>query len=131
MAIKKTTAILLATLALATVLVLIFSAQIQQTITPRVPDEKLASAIISQFPDLSNQGNPVFDIESVSRHDIWWYVVTIKSSSNISKPALVHLVILNTNDGLRVVSGPDTYTNKGVLIGTDLPDSVILELEKL
>lgn len=102
--------------------------------SPGRNNEELLRVITHTFPNLTSEGKPVIQIDSVSRHHDDWYIVTIKSLRQTGELVPVRVVLLDqqeNNVGLQVLLGPDTYFSKRETLAFDLPDSVIIELEKL
>lgn len=102
-----------------------------QQITSRQPsNEEFIQAITKKFPDFIDGDTPVIAIDSVSRHDYVWYIVTIKSKDKVETFVPVKLVLHNFDSNLSVSLGPDTSFTDTEIKTQNLPESVILELRK-
>ena len=93
-------------------------------------EDRISSTIASRIPMLSSGGTPVFAIDSISSHGSW-HIAKIKSLKETRRPVPV-IAILNELDDttLNIVLGPDTHFTETELLRNNVPDSVILELQK-
>lgn len=93
-------------------------------------NEDFLQAITHQFPDFIKNDDPVIAIESISRHDYIWYIATIRSTSEVENFVPVRVVLVNRNNTLSVILGPSVHFTEYDLDSYNLPNSVILELQK-
>ncbi len=101
-------------------------------------EEEILQVIIRDIPAFSNEGKPVAQIDSISRHDDKWYVATVKSLHPVKNFVPVKVVLLDygkPSNNLKVVLGPSVYFSDHDLrdhgmASLNLPDSVIIELQK-
>lgn len=95
-----------------------------------IDDEKILYVITEKMPLFSLNSKPVIKIDSVSRHRGGWQIVTIKSLRSSEKFVPVKVVMLDTEGKLTIIAGPDTYFTESELLKYNVPDSVIMELQK-
>lgn len=93
-------------------------------------EQLILTAIIEGMPQFIHDGKPAIEIYSVSQFEGKWYIVTIKSVRPIKNFVPVRLVLLEEASRFRIIVGPDTYFPEDRLLSLNLPDSVILELQK-
>lgn len=102
--------------------------------TTFTPSEKDFIDTISRGnPYLLKDGKPTFTIDSMSRIEGEWYIVTIKTIHPVDTYTPVRLVMHAKklpSRPLRVVAGPDTHFDNNLLLTNDIPNSVIEELSK-
>lgn len=97
-------------------------------------DEILLQAITKKYPAFIYKGEPTIKISTVSVHEGKWYIVSIASRRSVKSPVPVRVVLVNSssveNPNLIVVLGPDTHFSESAMVSSNLPDSVIMELQK-
>lgn len=103
--------------------------RIQQATTPQPSNEDFLQAITHKFPDFADNNEPVITIDSISRHEYKWYIVTIKSLDRVENFVPVKLIMVDEGDNLSVILGPDTQFTELEMISHNLPESAILELQ--
>ncbi len=100
------------------------------TAEPLSDEEQLIKIITSEYPSFTSNEEPLIEIESVSDNYKGWYVVTIKSKRPVKNFVPVKLVMLETGGIAKTILGPDTHFTESDLLKYNVPDSVIMELQK-
>lgn len=98
--------------------------------TAPAKEERILHAITDNIPAFLYEGEPVIGIDSISTFDDKWHIVTIKSLRTSEKFVPVKIIMLDNGDELRIISGPDTHFTEPELLKYNVPDAVILELQK-
>lgn len=94
-------------------------------------EELVIKTITGISPVFSHEGNPVFAIDSLSRYDEKWYVVTIRSIHETKATVPVYFLFARTNDTLQTILGPDTRFSESEMLHYNVPDSIIREFSSL
>ena len=94
-------------------------------------DKELIQAITRTFPAYLYKDKPIVEVASVSKYDNAWYDVTIKSLHEVKEFVPVKIVLVDSQDGLHVVLGPDALFTEDQMLQANLPDAVIIGLQKL
>lgn len=122
------------TISIAVILILfagiIIFVRTQRATIPQPSNDEFIQAITDKFPDFIDDDDPVIAVDSVSRHNYKWYIVTIKSLSKVEVFIPVKVVVLDEGDSLSVILGPDTYFTEAEIALHNLPESAILELQE-
>jgi hypothetical protein len=96
-------------------------------------NEEIIGAITRDNPTLVYQNKPVIEVVSTKQFEGKWYVVTIKSIHEKTMPVPVKVVLLDQGEPdhiLTALLGPDVHFTDSEMGSANLPDSVMLELEK-
>jgi len=101
----------------------------------RRSEKELLEAITNEYSDFISDSKPVIQIDSVSQHEEKWYVVTIKSLQPVENFVPVKVVLIDHNHNedngrLQVLLGPDIHFSVPQAMALNIPDSVIMELQK-
>lgn len=122
------------TISIAVILILfagiIIFVRTQRATIPQPSNDEFIQAITDKFPDFIDDDDPVIAVDSVSRHNYKWYIVTIKSLDRVENFVPVKLIIVDEGDNLSVILGPDTQFTELEMISRNLPESAILELQE-
>lgn len=97
----------------------------QVTITD---NERFLQFLSSEFTGLNYKGEPIFEIDSIAKFEEKWYIINISSLSESSQDVPVYFILLETNDILQVILGPDTYFTEREMLQYNVPDSIMKEL---
>lgn len=93
-------------------------------------DEYIIKAITESNSEFIHNNKPVIEIDSITVFNDHWYVATIKSLRATENIVPVKVVVLDTDGIFKVIAGPDTHFTEAELLRYNMPDSVILELQK-
>lgn len=96
-------------------------------------NEAALQAILDSKPLFTSSGSSVIEIENVSEPQENWYIATIKSINEDTATVPVSVVLREysqSGSDLRVVLGPETDFTEAQMLQRNLPDAVILELQK-
>jgi hypothetical protein len=106
----------------------------KQSAPPKeLSSEHILQAIIHDIPAFSSAGKPIIQIASVSHIEGGWYVVILKSLHPVKTFVPVKVILMDQglpDHLLTVVLGPDTHFTEDEMTAHNLPDPVILELQK-
>lgn len=89
--------------------------------------------ITNQYPEFLSNNKPVIQVESVSRFEDEWYIITLKSLNEVEQFVPVKALLTetpHTSTGLKIVLGPEVHFTESEMRYYNLPDTVIKELQK-
>jgi len=107
--------------------------QEESSIPANRSNNELTLAIAAQAPELADNGQPVFVIDSVKKPLAGWYIVTMyqKDDPGKTNPARILLQDRGSNKGgLQVVMGPGTAFPDEETKAYGIPEPVAKELDK-
>ena len=95
-----------------------------------VDKEYILSSILNDIPAFSADNRSLVKIDSVAKFEDKWYIINISSLRETKVDVPVKLVLLDTGTDLQIMLGPDTDFTEAELLQYNVPDSVILGLQK-
>lgn len=94
-------------------------------------EDSFLQFITDTFPLFTEKNEPVIAVDSISRHENNWYIVTIKSIHDVEVFVPVRIIVFY-REGLErdpsVILGPDTHFTETEMLSNNIPDSIIREL---
>ena len=93
-------------------------------------EDYIHQAIIEKYPGLMIGGVPLIELKSVTEPEPGWYIANIGSIQETKKDVPVYVVLRGSDENVRVFLGPDIHFSEAEMLSLNMPDSVILELQK-
>ena len=90
---------------------------------------KVIEAITEGKPSLLDNGEPIIEIDSLSRHNDW-YIASIKSINDTGDIVPVKVILVDSNGVMRSIFGPETRFTETEMLQYNVPDAIIKELTK-
>lgn len=113
--------------AIITVFVALGSVFYKQYVLANPSDEMIIETIGRSNPELfTKQSSSVFSIQNIARYDSW-FVVTIEQKGS-ENPTNSKILLSNKSGALFVVTGPGKIFSKDSIGFSELPDTVLREL---
>ncbi len=107
--------------------------QSPKTETPS--QDTFIDAITDAFPLFLKDDKPVIQVVDIKNTDETWYIITLKSIHEEVMSVPVRVVFTSANSSsesnrLNLLLGPGTHFTEAELLRYNVPDSVIMELQK-
>ena len=91
-------------------------------------EDRIQEFISSEFSGLNYDNKPIFRLHSLKDSSGGWYLADIRSIHKTKKEIPVYLILLDTNNTLRVILGPDTHFTEKKMLQYNIPDPIMKEL---